>query len=133
MKWTNKEIETRKTLRAQGQTLNQVARALGRTPDSIWNAINRYMLLQDLQPKVRAEAQPESQTAIPVEVAKSIQLPKPEFGRLPLDLIDSGGWVRLGLVVETHLACKEERLAELHTEYDLFAAEGITRSSMPAT
>lgn len=31
----------------------------------------------------------------------------------------------LGLVADTHLACKEERLAELHTQYDLFAKEGI--------
>jgi predicted phosphodiesterase len=30
------------------------------------------------------------------------------------------------LVADTHLCCKEERLAELHQQYDLFQAEGIT-------
>jgi len=53
-------------------------------------------------------------------------LPKPEFGHLPLSVINSGGWVRLGLVADTHLCCKEERLSELHTQYDLFKEEGIT-------
>jgi hypothetical protein len=55
-----------------------------------------------------------------------VELPKPEFGRLPLKAIDDGGWFTYGLVSDTHNCCKEERLAELHTQYDLFKAEGIT-------
>src|SRR5678815_602426 len=54
-----------------------------------------------------------------------IRLPRPKFGHLPLSVIDSDNWVRLGLVSDTHLCCREERLGELHNQYDLFAAEGI--------
>lgn len=64
-------------------------------------------------------------TEIPVEHAP-IVLPRPTFGYLPLSVVDSGDWVRFGLVADTHLCCKEERLAELHNQYDLFAKEGIT-------
>lgn len=49
------------------------------------------------------------------------------FGHLPLEPLYSSGWVRLGLVADTHLCCKEERLAELHNQYDLFRKEGITQ------
>jgi hypothetical protein len=59
-------------------------------------------------------------------VKHSFDLPKPEFGRLPLEILDSGGWQRFGLVSDTHLCCKEERLDALHAQYDLFACEGIT-------
>lgn len=67
----------------------------------------------------------------PVE-PKSVQprkpeLPKPEmFRRVPLNVMDDGDWFSIGLVADTHLACKEERLGELHLQYDLFAQEGIT-------
>lgn len=40
-------------------------------------------------------------------------------------MVNSGSWARLGLVADTHLCCKEERLAELHNQYELFKAEGI--------
>ena len=40
-------------------------------------------------------------------------------------MVNSGQWIRFGLVGDTHLCCKEERLAELHNQYDLFKAEGI--------
>lgn len=65
-------------------------------------------------------------TDVPV-VAKAIRLPRPKFGHLNLQVIDSGDWVHFGLVADTHLCCKEERLGELHAQYDLFAKEGITR------
>jgi predicted phosphodiesterase len=65
----------------------------------------------------------------PREIAPVVRyaskLPKPEFGRLPLRVINDGNWFDLGLVADTHLCCKEERLAELHAQYDLFAVEGI--------
>jgi len=54
-----------------------------------------------------------------------LSIEKPAFGRIPLNFLDRGGWVTVGLVADTHLACKEERLAELHVMYDLFAKEGI--------
>lgn len=53
-------------------------------------------------------------------------LPHPEFGRLALTSLDSGDWFRYGLIADTHLCCKEERLSELHAQYDLFKKEGIT-------
>lgn len=52
--------------------------------------------------------------------------PKKEFGHLPLRVVNTGAWHRYGLVSDTHLAAREERLAELHNQYDLFQAEGIT-------
>lgn len=51
---------------------------------------------------------------------------KPEFGRLPLSFLDSQDWIQFGLVSDTHLACKEERLDALHAHYDLMHKEGIT-------
>lgn len=56
---------------------------------------------------------------------KATAIPK-EFGRIPLKVFDGGDWTRLGLVSDTHLACKEERLDALHATYDLFEQEGIT-------
>jgi hypothetical protein len=43
-----------------------------------------------------------------------------------LNLINNGDWVNIGLVADTHLCCKEERLGELHLHYDLMEKEGIT-------
>lgn len=64
------------------------------------------------------------QTDTPV-VAHPIKLPRPKFGYFPLNIVNAGDWITLGLVADTHLCCKEERLGELHTQYDLFASEGI--------
>ena len=50
----------------------------------------------------------------------------PDFGYLPISILDSGDWTRVGLVGDTHLACKEERLDCLHAQYDMFVKEGIT-------
>jgi predicted phosphodiesterase len=60
------------------------------------------------------------------KLADAKQLTPPEFGHLDLSYINSGDWIRFGLVADTHLCCKEERLSELHAQYDLFQAEGIT-------
>lgn len=54
-----------------------------------------------------------------------IALSRPKFGRLPIELVDDGGWFRLGLVSDTHLGCREERLDALHAVYDIYAKEGI--------
>ena len=69
-------------------------------------------------------AEPVSETAVPVRV-QELELPKPQHGRLPLHVTDAGDWMRFGLVGDTHLCCKQERLAELHQFYDLMEAEGI--------
>jgi hypothetical protein len=57
------------------------------------------------------------------EAAKKIPA---AFGRIPVEVFDSSGWTRFGLVSDTHLCCKEERLDALHAQYDLFVKEGIT-------
>ena len=52
-------------------------------------------------------------------------LPPRDFGRIPLSAIDGNDWNRFGLVADTHLCCREERLDALHNQYDLFEKEGI--------
>ena len=71
---------------------------------------------------------PEYPTAGPNQPQSvlGVKLLPPKFGHLPLKAVNSGGWFRYGLVADTHLCCKEERLSELHTTYDLFKSEGIT-------
>jgi len=54
-----------------------------------------------------------------------ISLTKPKLGKLSLSLFGDDKWHRIGLVTDTHLCCKEQRLEELHAQYDLFAREGI--------
>lgn len=48
----------------------------------------------------------------------------PPSGRIN-EMVLGGKWHRIGLVSDTHLCCKEERLEELNLQYDLFAREGI--------
>lgn len=54
-----------------------------------------------------------------------LTLTKPSFGYIPREVTDGKGWIRCGLVADTHLCCREERLDALHSIYDLFASEGI--------
>jgi predicted phosphodiesterase len=56
-----------------------------------------------------------------------VELDDPTFGYLPLRVIDGSDWVRFGLVSDTHLACKEERLDVLRVAYDLFEKENISQ------
>jgi len=58
--------------------------------------------------------------------ADNLVLDRPAFGRIPLSFVNSDSVVRIGLVADTHLACREERLDALHAQYDLFQAEKIT-------
>jgi predicted phosphodiesterase len=52
----------------------------------------------------------------------------PPFGRIPVEVLNPpGGRIRCGLVADTHLACREERLDALHAVYDLYEREGITQ------
>lgn len=98
-----------------------MAKELNRSLESIrWKRTS----LEVQSPAEACEAE-DLGTEIPVKHAE-IVLPRPTFGHLPLSAVDSGEWVRLGLVADTHLCCKEERLAELHNQYDLFEKEGIT-------
>ncbi len=47
------------------------------------------------------------------------------FGKIPLDVFDGDKWTKIGLVADTHLCCREERLDALHAQYDLFEREGV--------
>jgi predicted transcriptional regulator len=55
-----------------------------------------------------------------------LALTTPAFGHIPVEVTNAGAWTRIGLVADTHLACKEERLDALHNFYDVLAAEGIS-------
>jgi len=57
-----------------------------------------------------------------IEAAKTIPA---EFGNIPLDVFDGDAWTKIGLVSDTHLCCREERLDALHAQYDLFQREGV--------
>ena len=94
---------------------------MGRTVKSVEQALYRH----NIEAPDRPAAVEESPTAVPVKM-RELELPKPQFGHLPLEVIDSGDWHRYGLVGDTHLCCKQERLAELHQFYDLLEKEGIT-------
>lgn len=101
---------------------NELAAQLGRSYTSVRVARMRRAI-PAFKPIPEAE---KSLTEIPV-THEPIILPRPQFGHLPVDIIDSGNWVRFGLVSDTHMCCKEERLSELHTQYDLFKREGIDK------
>lgn len=60
------------------------------------------------------------------QIRPDVVLPPRDRGYLPLSEIDCGEWVEFGLVSDTHLCCKEERLDALHATYDLFSELGIT-------
>ncbi len=112
MKWTKEEIET---LRTSTLSIPELAKKLGRTMISVEHQKDRQR---------REEGLTAIRTAAPAE--EEVKLPPPEFGFLPLSVVDAGDWVHLGLVGDTHLCCKEERLSELHNQYDVFQREGIT-------
>jgi predicted phosphodiesterase len=100
---------------AAGKTRAAVAVAIGRSREAVMRKA------QDL-----GLPAPEAATASgEPELKYPVKLPPPEFGRLPLSVVNHGDWFRYGLVADTHLCCREERLAELHAQYDLFLAEGI--------
>jgi predicted phosphodiesterase len=110
--WTETEIQTLTQLRSQGKTAKEIAAALGRRIAQVTAKIAHSPL-----PAVHKEK--------PKLVQHDIELPKLEFGHLPLSVTDYGDWLRFGLVADTHMCCKEERLAELHNQYDIFEREGI--------
>jgi predicted phosphodiesterase len=107
--WTKIEVNLLEKLTKEGKTAHDVAGLLGRSYNAVETQARRRGLTR---------------------ASVAINLPKldpPKFGRLPLEVINSGDWITFGLVADTHLACREERLAELHMQYDLFKAEGITQ------
>ena len=115
--WTDKELEV---LRDVSLSRREVAMKLKKTLGQIGYEREKLGVHPS---RIRAQ--------IPVaarmeELKHKVELPPLEFGYLPLSVVNSGAWVRIGLVADTHLCCKEQRLAELHNQYDLFAADKIT-------
>lgn len=45
--------------------------------------------------------------------------------KIAAKVLRAGKWRKIGLVADTHLCCREERLAELNAFYDILADEGI--------
>jgi predicted phosphodiesterase len=106
--WTKQDLNLLENLTKEGKTFREIAILLDRSPDSVDHKARRVGL-----------------SSGPAVTAKLPKLDPPKFGRLPLGLVDAGDWVTLGLVGDTHLASKEERLSELHQQYDLYQSEGI--------
>lgn len=102
--WNETELEKLAQLRREGKTSREMARILHRSIRAVENKLGRI--------------------EIPA-VARDEKLAVPEFGYLPLRVLDGSEWIRLGLVSDTHLACKECRLDALHAQYDLFEKEKI--------
>ena len=122
--WTTAQTEQAINLRRSGKTWGDIGRLLGKSDTAVRIHIKRYNPEMDYglpEPEIKSDAP----TATPVQ-HEPLVLPRPTFGYLPLSVIDNGDWARFGLVADTHLCCKEERLAELHCQYDLFEKEGIT-------
>jgi hypothetical protein len=112
--WTESEIKLLGTA-----SDSEVGTKLGRSQTAVRVARKRYNV-EAFQPGKPSKIE----TAVPFEVAP-VELPRPEYGYLPLEVTDGGDWLRYGLVGDTHLCCKQERLAELHNFYDLLQSEGI--------
>jgi predicted phosphodiesterase len=111
--WSPEETAKLVSLRASGATVPVIAATLARAEDSVSNKIKTLRTPGAIDPTLPT-------------LADTSRLTPPEFGYLPLKNVDCGDWIRYGLVSDTHLCCKEERLPELHNQYDIFEREGIT-------
>ena len=108
--WTPAEEK----LLASNLSNKEIAKRTGRSEPAIRGKRQR-MLTDAAKPEPPAEKDPKDHF-------KTIPL---EFGKIELDLVDDDDWTRIGLVADTHLCCREERLDALNAQYDLFAREGI--------
>src|SRR6266542_2866480 len=103
--WTKQELTDLKRRKHAGHSHATIAGALGRSVTAVDRKVDR---LEDSSLK------------------HEIELPPQEFGKIiPLRVFNSGEWIRFGLVADTHLCCREERLDALGAHYDLMRAEGI--------
>jgi predicted phosphodiesterase len=118
--WTAAETGKLITLVAQKTPEKEIAKLLNRGRASIRGKINALSTAPEI-----ADTKPVTET-VESALAHKVHLDPPVFGRLPLFVINSGDWIRFGLVADTHLACQEERLDALHSHYDLMESEGIT-------
>jgi hypothetical protein len=116
--WTTEDVSILTAMRADGQSSAEIAYALRRSQKAVQTYCFEHKIGAGKKSKLPS-------TAVPVAVEEVLTLPRPKFGYLPLSVVDSGDWLTYGLVGDTHLCCKEERLAELHATYDLFEREGV--------
>src|SRR6266542_3711434 len=149
MKWTESEIESFKESVKSGQTDTWLAFAFDRSEAAIRGARQRFTpefvgrtLNQVVETVHKKRMDACENCAVPsaasvinsmaggqVSVKETLAHEPPAvplaFGKIPLDVFDGDGWTKLGLVADTHLCCREERLDALHAQYDLFEREGV--------
>jgi len=139
MNWTPTDVVTLKQLIKDGNTDESlsiffgvsepaVRRARQRfVPESVKRRVNpAYKDASPMGPSNPLEPSPGNPiyraTDPLIEQAKTVPA---EFGSIPLEVFDGDAWTKIGLVADTHLCCREERLDALHAQYDLFAREGV--------
>jgi hypothetical protein len=111
--WTTEDI----SYLASNLSDAEVAKRTGRSESAIRGKRQRLLAAAITPAAAAAPADPKAD--FKTEVAPL------DFGYIPLDVLDGDEWTRIGLVADTHLCCKEERLDALHAQYDLFENEGI--------
>lgn len=152
--WTASEVDQLKILVGK-HTVSEISQKIGRTASAVRHkitglkngniaAVEPHILeliferLKKEPIKVLALAQEYNTTTREIEkhifeLSKSknisisngvVSIVKPSFGHIDMNVF-SDKWQKYGLVADTHLACKEERLDALHAVYDIFAKEGI--------
>lgn len=110
--WSNVEVKQLAKLRGEGKIVREISAALNRT-------------FRSVKAKIASGDYPLGESEVKSNLKYDVDLEPAEFGRLPLKVIDNSDWFTFGLVADTHLACREERLDALHCQYDLFAKEKI--------
>lgn len=119
---SKEEITVEELHRESNFTMESLVRFLKKCPSSI-NDIAQHFNVSVKQ--VKHLIKNASKTHCIKTHGNVFVVDRPTFGRISVDSVDNGDWMKIGLVSDTHLACKEERLDCLHTEYDLFEREGI--------
>src|ERR1043166_8675525 len=116
--WTEQEDLTLKQLIQEGKSTRDIARVITTHTN---NSIRGRAIALDLSIQ-RTPPAPNSKPSVldslqHAEEAKSLE--KPVFGRLPISCLDSSGWTRVGLVADTPLCSKEERLEAPPPQYEM--------------
>jgi hypothetical protein len=128
MKWTPSEVLALKSLIKSGRSDSELALHFGVSEPAIRRVRQRYApesLLYtraNKSPKYTGTAEDSLHGDPLLEAAKQVPA---EFGSIPLEVFDGDAWTKIGLVADTHLACREERLDALNAQYDLFEREGV--------
>lgn len=122
-KWTEKEIEYLEE-NAPWSSTEAIARTLRKSEAAVRGQKQRLGLVEKKERLTASEIAVQEPVNPLKEKAKEVPI---EFGRISLSLLDGDEWTRIGLVSDTHLCCREERLDALNAMYDLYEKEGITQ------